>query len=235
LGLALFVVLGGGALAFLNYLGRPRPPREPVQAETRQKWDALARGARHAKGDANAPLTILEFADFECPSCRRAYESVLVGTLKKTNARFLFRHLPLTDLHPTALPAALAAEAAARQGKFWPMYEALFDPKAPELSPAYIEASARKIGLDLPRFRKDWADPALKNLVLGDRKAAADNGIETTPTFVVRVARTGEVLTAIGGQALQGLIENWEAGRPLRTPPSGLLGAAGGAPPPPAP
>jgi hypothetical protein len=51
LGLALFVVLGGGALAFLNYLGRPRPPREPVQAETRQKWDALARGARHAKGD----------------------------------------------------------------------------------------------------------------------------------------------------------------------------------------
>ncbi len=158
-----FVVLGAGLLFFLGRLGDP--PARPAQARTpAATFDALLKDASHVKGSPDAPLTIIEFADFECPSCRRAYGSVASRFGKTIPARFVFRHLPL-EMHPTAFPAAVAAEAAARQHKFWEMYDALFDPKAPPLDDAYLKrpraasawtwrASLPKIGRTRPSKRR---------------------------------------------------------------------------------
>src|SRR4051794_35568104 len=84
--------------------------------------------ADHAIGPANAPVTVVEYGDFECPNCKQAAPVVRL-LLKRWGARirFVFRHYPLAEVHPHALQAAEAAECAGGQGKFWPMHDTLFD------------------------------------------------------------------------------------------------------------
>jgi protein-disulfide isomerase len=205
LGLALFVLLGGGFLVFSNVLMN-RPPQPPITEGIKAKaFEPLVARGRHSKGDPAAPITIVEFADFECPSCRRAYKSVLSRLDDNQNVRLVFHHMPLSDIHPMALPAAVAAEAAARQNKFWPMYEALFDPKAPPLNEKYLEQAARKIGLDMARFRKDLFDPAVPAKIREDIEFARSQGVEVTPTFFVRDAE-GKITRVIGSDSLAELL-----------------------------
>src|SRR5712675_1010486 len=106
----------------------------------------------HAQGAANAPLTLVEYGDYQCPYCGAAYP--VVKRLQKKmgkNLRFVFRNFPLTQAHPYAMVAAEAAEAAALQGKFWEMHDLLFEQQA-SLAPAAIPLWARRIGLDLEEF-----------------------------------------------------------------------------------
>lgn len=228
LGLFIFALLGGGFLFLTN---RPAPPPPPpvVEGIKPETFDALARDARHSKGKTDAPVTIIEFADFECESCRRAYESAAKDLGGKINARLIFRHLPLEN-HATARPAAIAAEAAGRQGKFWEMYAALFDPKAPPLTDAYIETSARKLGLDMNRFRRDIKDPQVAALVEADVQLATSHGIDTTPTFFIRAA-DGAISQVVGGDGLLGAL----TAQGLVSGPTGPGGPALPSPPAPGP
>src|SRR5438046_101195 len=100
--LAVIVLLGGGSLLLLDKIGGRPPvpqPTPPPVAWNQERFDAIVKDAPHVKGDATAPVTIVEFADFQCPACRRAYNSVLHKTLAKANVRFVFHHFPFAEMH----------------------------------------------------------------------------------------------------------------------------------------
>ncbi len=110
-------------------------------------------GCDHIRGPVDAPVTVIEFGDFECPHCGRA-EPVVRDLLEDTDVRYVWRHLPLTDVHPQAQLAAEASEAAAAQGKFWEMHDLLLEHQD-ELSGKDLMRYADQLGLDTERFHDE--------------------------------------------------------------------------------
>ncbi len=231
LAMAVFVLLGGGALFFLNKSGeegRPPTPASPPPKITQAIFDSLVKNARNEKGDPKAPLTIVEFADFECPSCRRAFASIVHDLGTKVPVHFVFHHFPLTSVHEHAMDAAIASEAAGKQGKFWPMYEKLFAGEKTELNTAFFDAQAKAIGLDMDKFHKDQKDPAVKELILADQKLALGNGIQETPTFLISDRRKpgSEIMSFVGGPQLQTTLAGLLPGQVSPPPPSPDTGSS---------
>jgi protein-disulfide isomerase len=157
----------------------PQPP--PVTDDHQAGLSA----ADHMMGLEDAPFTLLEYGDYECPYCAVAEPKVrrLVETFGP-QLRFVFRHLPLVELHPHAELAAEAAEAAAAQGKFWAMHRLLFG--APNhLSLADLTKHAQTIGLDMTRFHAEMADRIYTQRVQEHRRSAVLRDVHTTPTFIL--------------------------------------------------
>ena len=143
----------------------------------------------HAAGPASARVTLVEYADFECPSCGAAHPVLLaVRRAFGTNLRMVFRHFPLRDSHPHALDAARAAEAAAEQGQFWPMHDRLFE-RQHALGPADLRRHARKLGLDVVRWGRVMALPSTEQRVLADFASGRRSGVVGTPTLFIRESR----------------------------------------------
>jgi protein-disulfide isomerase len=137
-----------------------------------------------ARGKDDARITIVEFSDFQCPYCARALPAVkAVEEEFAGRVRVVWKHLPLA-MHSNAMPAALAAEAARQQGKFWEMHDRLFAGQQALSDAAYAE-HAKALGLDVARFEAARKDPATRARVEEDAKAAARAGVNGTPTFVV--------------------------------------------------
>lgn len=144
---------------------------------------AVDPGRDHTKGDEDAAHTVVEYLDFECPFCARA--TGMGAELREhfgDRVRYVVRHLPLEDVHPHAFLAAVAAEAADRQGKFWQMHDRLFSHQS-HLEPADLREHAAAVGLDLERFDADMNDEALHARVREDEASAATSGARGTPTF----------------------------------------------------
>ncbi len=143
----------------------------------------------HAEGPADAPLTLVEYGDYQCPYCGAAYPVVkrLQKTLRK-KMRFVFRNFPLTQAHPYALIAAEAAEAAALQGKFWEMHDLLFEQQA-SLDPDVIPLWAQEIGLNLEKFGKDIQQGVVQERIKEDRRTGIRSGVNGTPTFFINGTR----------------------------------------------
>jgi protein-disulfide isomerase len=151
------------------------------QLAAAQKLD-LSRSPK--RGPADARVTIVGFLDFECPFCQQGaavLDQVLAAYPKDVKAAFV--HLPLA-FHPEALPAARAAVAAGRQGKFWPMHDHLFAHQA-ELGANWYPVAARELGLDVERFAKDFADPAVEAEIKAGAALAAAHQLDATPAFLV--------------------------------------------------
>jgi protein-disulfide isomerase len=159
-------------------------------------------GAPHIHDVPSPTLTVVEFADFQCPSCRKAYDVLLRKLKQEKSVRFIFHHLPLVGMHERAMPAAMAAEAADKQGKFWEMYDALFDGLKTELTDDDIDKCARKAGLDMTKFKNDLNDSASRARIEADLKMAASYHIGSTPTFVVKDSKDA-VFQVVGAQELQ--------------------------------
>ena len=143
----------------------------------------------HAEGPADAPLTLVEYGDYQCPYCGAAYP--VVKRLQKTlgnKLRFVFRNFPLTQLHPYALIAAQAAEAAALQGKFWEMHDLLFEEQR-LLKPERIHPWAERIGLNLEQFENDVKQGVVEKRIKEDRQSGIRSGVNGTPTFFINGAR----------------------------------------------
>lgn len=143
----------------------------------------------HSTGPADAPVTMVEYSDYQCPDCWRSH--VEVDKLLESHGdkvRLVFRHFPLISAHPRALPAAKAAEAAGRQGKFWEMHNALFHSQG-QLSDADINRYAEEIGLDLVRFGEDAQDPAIEQSIRDGRVGGGRSGVHGTPTFFLNGIR----------------------------------------------
>jgi Na+/H+ antiporter NhaA len=139
----------------------------------------------HVRGRADAPLTLVEYGDFECPFCGKA-----TGVIRELHARFgddlryVFRHLPLPDVHRHAELAAQAAEAAGAQGRFWEMHDALFRHQD-ELEFADLAGYADELGLDVERFVRDIEEERHAARVRDDVASADASGARGTPTFFV--------------------------------------------------
>jgi protein-disulfide isomerase len=142
----------------------------------------------HIRGPVDAPVTIVEYGDFECPYCGRA-EPIVRAILEDFNdVRYVWRHLPLNDVHPHAQLAAEAAEAAAAQGAFWPMHDLLLA-RQDTLEPEDLVEHARQLGLDVDRFSRDVAAPLVVNRVAEDIDSADLSGVSGTPTFFINGRR----------------------------------------------
>lgn len=143
----------------------------------------------HIRGHANAPVSLVEYGDFQCPHCGEAYPVIedIVRELGH-DLRFVYRHFPLATAHPLALSAAIASEAAARQRKFWPMHHKIFENQA-LLSVEALWEFGTIIGLDMEQFEKDINDRALEEKVEEDFESGVRSGVNGTPTFFINEIR----------------------------------------------
>jgi Na+/H+ antiporter NhaA len=145
-------------------------------------------GRDHIRGPARAPVTIVEYGDFQCPYCGQA-EPVLRNLLAgHGEVRYVWRHLPLSDVHPRAQLAAEAAEAAADQGAFWPMHDLLLS-QQDALAPSDLIRYAGEIGLDTARFRDYLTRRAGAARIAEDVDSADLSGVSGVPTFFVNGLR----------------------------------------------
>jgi Na+/H+ antiporter NhaA len=143
----------------------------------------------HVRGPAGAPVTLVEYGDYQCPYCGQA--EVVVRELLDSfgdELRYVWRHLPLTDVHPNAQTAAEAAEAAAAQGAFWDMHDLLLEHQD-ELAPKDLARHAGQLGLDEERFWEDLRRRAHAPRVAEDVASADASGVAGTPTFFINGRR----------------------------------------------
>jgi protein-disulfide isomerase len=142
----------------------------------------------HIRGPHKSPVTVVEYGDFECPYCGRAEPVVRELLADFGDVRYVWRHLPLSDVHPHAQLAAEAAEAAAGQGAFWEMHDTLFDHQD-ALRPADLIRYASDLGLDTERFARDLRKHAGAGQVAEDVDTADLSGVSGTPTFFINGQR----------------------------------------------
>ncbi len=142
----------------------------------------------HVRGPMEAPVTMVEYGDFECPYCGQAEPVVreLLGDFG--DVRYVWRHLPLSDVHPNAQLAAEASEAAARQGAFWEMHDLLLDHQD-ALEPSDLMEYAERLGLDIARFSNDLRDHEGAAQIAEDVDSADISGVSGTPTFFINGQR----------------------------------------------
>ncbi len=161
----------------------------------------------HIQGPANSPLSLVEYGDFECPYCGQAY-----GIVKEAqdalgdDLRLIFRHFPLTQVHPHALGAAQAAEAAGRQGKFWQMHDLLFE-NQDALGVDDLRQHAERLGLDVDAFAQALGDARLSERIRRDFMGGVRSGVNGTPAFFINDIRHD------GGWDAESLIESLRTAR----------------------
>lgn len=137
----------------------------------------------HILGDDDAPVTLVEYADFECPYCGRAQRELQEVTQELGDSlRYVFRHFPLSTMHPHAAAAAQAAEAAGAQGAFWPMHALLFE-NQDALEEEDLLGYAGELGLDVDRFGRELAEGAHAPRVREDFMSGVRSGVNGTPSF----------------------------------------------------
>lgn len=180
------------AAEFLVRMVRRGKPRSQIETAFRLRFAAdqvkqLTPGDSPSKGAPDAPVTIVEWADFECPFCAAA--AVTFGTLLEKHpdgVRFVFKNYPLS-IHEHAEKAARAAMAAGKQGKFWQLHDLMFEAtrKQTKLDETTIEKLARQAGLDMKRWADDAGSEAIADVVSRDRKQGDALDLEGTPLIYI--------------------------------------------------
>ncbi len=143
----------------------------------------------HIEGEADAPCTLVEYGDYQCPHCGRAYP--IVKRVQKhfgKRLRFVFRNFPLNEIHPQAETAAETAEFAAAYGKYWEMHDALFENQS-RFSAAFFPELAQKLGLDAAELQDALATGKYRAHVKSDFMSGARSGVNGTPTFFINGQR----------------------------------------------
>jgi protein-disulfide isomerase len=139
--------------------------------------------ADHTLGASHAPVTVVEYGDFECPNCKQAAPAVkLLLERFAGRVRLVYRHFPLEEVHPHALHAALAAEVAAGQGKFWPMHDLLFDNQR-QLKLPQLRGYAQRLELDMLRYDAEMEDELYLQRVREQIEGGERSGVRATPSF----------------------------------------------------
>lgn len=157
----------------------------------------------HAQGTKNAPVTLVEYGDYECPVCGAAYP--IVKDIQKKmgdKLRFVFRNFPFAQMHPHAVGAAKAAESANAQGKFWEMHDRLYENQG-NLTEKDLLNYSENLGLDKNQLAADLHNDTYDERIQTDLMSGAESGVNGTPTFFINGARfdgdwqNGELLTAL--------------------------------------
>jgi NhaA family Na+:H+ antiporter len=223
--LAAAVVSAALGALFFRLLGRGGgAPERPTRLDP-----PVDPAVDHIRGPVDAPLTLVEYGDMECPFCGRA--TGVVAELRGRfgdDLRYVFRHLPLPEVHPHAQLAAEAVEAAGAQDAFWGMHDRLFAHQDELDAPGLLEHAAA-LGLDLERFARELGDGTYGQRVRDDVAGAEASGVEGTPTFFVNGVRhqgrsgTDELAAA--------LLRTDPRGTPIERSPAAPARDAGGRPP----
>lgn len=156
--------------------GAPKPVTPKVTVDI---------GSSPSKGSTDAPITIVEFADFQCPYCATA-QPIVEEVLKqyKGKVRFVFKNYPLAQIHPEAIPAAIAAECANKQDKYWQMHDSLFENHKKLGDETYIKI-AQSIGLKMDDFNKCRKEQSIHNKINAEMEYGQSLGINATPAFYI--------------------------------------------------
>jgi protein-disulfide isomerase len=143
----------------------------------------------HVLGPPDARATLVEYGDYECPFCGQAYP-IIKTVLRRLGPRlrFAYRHFPLTEIHPFALPAAEAAEAAGVQGRFWPMHDLLYENQH-ALDDRSLVRYAEALGLDVPRFVAELGEHTYEPKIREHFMSGVRSGVNGTPTFFINGIR----------------------------------------------
>src|SRR3989338_4475241 len=188
IGLVTLVVIVAGVF----FLGRKPTSTPPVINEQK----VLGTSIRNFQGNPNAPVKIVEFADFQCPACAVAHP-IVKSIIEKNQDKiyFVYRHYPLSS-HRNAKLAAQAAEAAGGQGKFWQMYDMIFENQKDwsDTSNAkeIFETYAQKLGLDVTKFKEDF--DKTKSVIEQDYADGNQVGVDSTPTFFINGQKNAGVI-----------------------------------------
>ncbi len=159
---------------------RPSGPKRPDP----KKVHDIELGDAPLRGSKSAEITIVEWADFQCPFCVRVNPTLEQVTKEYGNkVRFAFKHLPLS-MHSKARAAHQAAEAAHRQGKFWEMHDLIFESPR-DLNPKTYLRYANEIGLDIDRYNSDFSSSSVRKVIDDDLAAAGELGVTGTPSFFI--------------------------------------------------
>jgi protein-disulfide isomerase len=151
---------------------------------------APAPGAGRVRGNPEAPVTLVEFGDYECPSCGY-YHPVVMELMRRypSEMKLQFHHFPLIQIHPNAMAASLAAEAAGDQGKFWEMHDLLFENQRSwerrHNVEGYFLSLANQIGLNGAEFQQAFKAVETRDRVLADVRMGVDSNVQGTPTFYI--------------------------------------------------
>jgi protein-disulfide isomerase len=148
----------------------------------------------HVRGREDSHVTVVKYGDFECTDCRNTHEVLKKSPeLFSKGLRFIYRHFPLFQIHPHALIAAEATEAAAAQGKFWEMHDRIFaNPN--KLEQKHLHHYAREIGLDVERFDEELNNHVYADQIKRDMEKSLIYGVTGTPTFYINETRYDEGL-----------------------------------------
>jgi protein-disulfide isomerase len=158
------------------------------------QWEAaltvpVSESRDHIQGAPDAPVTLVEYGDYECPYCGAAYPIVKEAQARMgSRLRFVFRNFPITTSHPHAERAAEAAEAAASQGSFWEMHDLLYENQK-HLRDEDLRSYAERLGLDLDRFDRELAGRVYAERVHEDFMGGVRSGVNGTPTFYINGVR----------------------------------------------
>ena len=141
--------------------------------------------ADHIQGNTHAQVELVEYGDYQCPHCGMAYPIIKNIQMRMgAGLKFVFRNFPLSEMHPNAVSAAVATEAAALQNKFWEMHDILFEHQN-HLDDKSLVKYAAHLGLGLPKFEQDFEKPELMEKVDNDFESGVRSGVNGTPTFFV--------------------------------------------------
>jgi protein-disulfide isomerase len=180
----LAVAVAAGAAVYLSR--QPDQPAETAAAPTH----ADIQGGGHIRGPEKAAVTLVEFGDYQCPSCG-AYHPLVKEILNRypQQLRLEFHHFPLISIHQNSMMASMSAEAAGEQGHYWEMHDALFEHQRewaenPNAEPIFI-ALATRLGLDINKFMQGLRSPDLQARILKDVTRGQDARVEAVPTFFI--------------------------------------------------
>jgi protein-disulfide isomerase len=169
-------------------------PSIPLPSEFPMPLAVPVSQADHAIGPPDAPITLIEYGDYECPDCLNALP--IVNDLRRRlgdKLRFVFRHFPRSSVHPRASTAAMAAEAAAEQGRFWEMHESLYKHQK-DLENVDFTHLALQLGLEVYRFGREMESNVWAKRVRDHFDSGEQSGVRGTPTFFINGRRyTGKI------------------------------------------
>ena len=189
--IAAILVIGGVVL----FSGKSKTDTQTAEVDT---------SVGYKLGPDDAKVKVVEFGDFQCPACQVAASEFRKVQKDNSDVQLIFRHFPLTNVHKNAESSSLAAEAAAKQGKFWEMYDLLYERQSSwqaTTSPEEVFSGyAQELGLSVDQFIKDMKSDDAKNLVKRDQDYGLSLNVDQTPTFYVNGQKRSGVQTA----------ENWQ-------------------------
>jgi protein-disulfide isomerase len=189
------LVVMAGMAAGVGLLVRHRQQAEPLATSVEPKpLSDLPKGSGHTLGSDSAPISLVEYGDYECPPCFSSY--AVVQELMRQHPgmiRYEYRHFPITQIHKNALTAALAAEAAGEQGKFWEMHDLLLSSQvnwshSPQAKESFT-LMAQQVGLDVKAFESALESSELERRITAGATAARQAGIASVPTLFINGSR----------------------------------------------